>query len=82
MLWKSPRVIVRRAYLTTEVWLDEDDLSFMKSSKFSVNDQVRILALVRDNFDDLLMWWCTLKNDVRRGWLEHNVFLSRPCELH
>ena len=75
-LWKPPRLIVRRGYLTAEVWLDESDISFMKASKFSVRDQTRILALVRENADDLLMRWISLKDDVRRGRLERNVLVD------
>lgn len=76
LLWKPPRVLVRRGWLATEVWLDETDISFMKPSKFSVRDQTRILALVRENFDELMMWWCTLKDDVRRGRLERNILVD------
>ncbi len=76
LLWKPPRVLVRRGGARTEVWLDETDLSFMRGSKFSVRDQTRILGLVRENFNDLLMWWCTLKDDVRRGRLERNVLVD------
>jgi hypothetical protein len=76
MLWKPPRVLVRRGYLTTEVWLDETDISFMKASKFSVRDQSLILKLVRENFDDLLAMWASLKNDVRMGRLERNVLVE------
>ena len=76
LLWKPPRVLIRRGHLRTEVWLDETDISFMKPSKFSVRDQTRILQLVRENFDDLLMWWCTLKDDVRRGRIERNVLVD------
>lgn len=75
-LWKPPRVTVRRGYVETELWLDENDISFMKASKFGVRDQERILALTRENFDELLMWWCTLKDDVRRGRLERNVLVD------
>ena len=76
LLWKPPRVLIRRGHLRTEVWLDETDISFMKPSKFSVRDQTRILQLVRENFDELLMWWCTLKDDVRRGRIERNVLVD------
>ena len=75
-LWKPPRLIVRRGYLAAAVWLDESDISFMKPSKFSVRDQTRILALVRENTDDLLMRWVSLKDDVRRGRLERNVLVD------
>lgn len=75
-LWRPPRVIVRRGYIKAEVWLDERDISFMKASKFGVRDQEVILKLVKDNFDDLLMWWCNLKNDVRRGRLDRNVMVE------
>lgn len=75
-LWKPPRVVARKGWLTAEVWLDETDLSFMKPSCFSVREQTRILELVRENLDDLLMGWCTLKDDVRRGRLERNVLID------
>lgn len=76
-LWKPPRVIVRRGYMEAMVWLDETDVSFMKPSKLSVRDQSKILALVRENLDELISWWCELKNDVRRGRLEQrNVMVD------
>ena len=75
-LWKPPRAVVRRGYIETTVWLDETDISFLKPSKFSVRDQERILALTRENFDELLCWWCNLKNDVRRGRFERNVLID------
>ena len=55
-LWKPPRVIVRRGYMEAMVWLDETDVSFMKPSKLSVRDQSEILALVRENLDELISW--------------------------
>ena len=76
LLWKPPRVLVRSGYLEAEVWLDETDISFMKPSRISVREQTRILELVRENFDDLLMWWVSLKDDVRRGRLERNVLID------
>lgn len=76
LLWKPPRVLVRRGYTHAEVWLDETDISFMKPSRFSIRDQTRILELVKENFDDLFMWWASLKNDVRRGRLERNVLID------
>jgi hypothetical protein len=75
-LWKPPRLIIRRGYLQTEVWLDETDISFMKPSKFSVRDQQLILQLVRENIDELLCSWADLKNDVRRGRLDRNVLVD------
>lgn len=75
-LWKPPRVLVRRSYAEGEVWLDEHDISYVKPSKFSSRDERRVLALVNEHFDDLLMWWCSLKNDVRRGRLERNVMVD------
>lgn len=71
-LWKPPRLIVRRGYITAEVWLDETDISFVRPNKFSARDQTRILALVREKVDELLMWWVSLKDDARRGRLEGN----------
>jgi hypothetical protein len=76
LLWKPPRVLVRRGYARAEVWLDETDVSFMKPNKFSVRDQTQILQLVRENLDDLLMSWHSLKDDVRRGRLERNVLID------
>lgn len=76
MLWKPPRVVVRRGYLQTEVWLDETDISFMRPSKFSVRDQTLILKLVEAHLDELLSWWVSLKDDVRRGRLERNVLVN------
>ena len=76
LLWKPPRVRVRRGYLSTEVWLDKADISFMKASKFSVRDQARILGLVRENFDELLMSWSALKEDARHGRLERNALIE------
>ena len=76
MLWKPPRVVIRRGYLQTEVWLDETDISFMKPSKFSVRDQTLILKLVEEHLDELLSWWVSLKDDVRRGRLERNVLVN------
>ena len=76
LLWKPPRVTVRQGYLCAEVWLDETDISFVKPSRLSVRDQTRILRLVRENFDELLMWWVALKNDVRRGRLERNLLVD------
>jgi hypothetical protein len=76
LLWKPPRVTVRRGYLSAEVWLDETDISFMKPSRMSVREQTLILKLVRENFDDLSMWWVALKDDVRRGRLEQNVLID------
>jgi len=75
-LWRPPRLIIRRGYVTAEVWLDEEDISFMKPNKFSVRDQTRILAIVRENADDLLDYWASLKNDVRMGRLERNVLVD------
>jgi hypothetical protein len=76
LLWKPPRVSVRRGYVRAEVWLDETDVSFLKPSKFSVRDQTQILHLVREHFDDLLASWVSLKDDVRRGRLERNLLID------
>jgi hypothetical protein len=76
LLWKPPRVLVRRGFTQAEVWLDETDISFMKPSRFSVRDQALILKLVREHFDDLLTSWRSLKNDVRHGRLERNVLID------
>jgi hypothetical protein len=32
--WKPPRVLVRRGYAEGVVWPDEDDISYVKASKF------------------------------------------------
>jgi hypothetical protein len=74
-LWKPPRVLVRRGYADGEVWLDEDDVSFVKS-RFLPRDEKRVLALVREHIDDLLMRFLTLKDDVRRGRLGRNLLVD------
>jgi hypothetical protein len=75
-LWKPPRVLVRRGYAEAVIWLHEDDVSFLTPGRLNRRDEQRALELVHDNFDDLLMWWCSLKNDVRRGRLERNVLVD------
>lgn len=74
-LWKPPRVLVRRGAAEAEIWLDEGDLSFLRS-RFRPDEERLALALVRENLDELLMWWCTLKDDVRRGRLERNLLVD------
>jgi hypothetical protein len=69
-LWKPPRVLVRRGYSEGDVWLDEDDVSFMKPDRFLPRDEKRVLSLVREHLDDLLYSWCCLRDDVRQGRLE------------
>ncbi len=76
LLWKPPRLLVRRGYTQTEVWLDETDISFLKASKFSVRDQTLILKLVEEHLDELLGRWALLKDDMRRGRLERNVLIN------
>lgn len=76
LLWKPPRVLVRRGCVRTEVWLDETDISFIKASKFSVRDQTLILGLVRENLAELLMCWSSLRNDARHGRLERNALIE------
>jgi hypothetical protein len=66
LLWKPPRVLVRRGYAQGEVWLDEADVSFI-TSRFHPPDEQRIRALVHEHFEDLIMSWHELKNDVRCG---------------
>jgi len=46
-LWKPPRVLVRRAFSEAAVWLDEDDISFMKPTGFLEREESHILELVR-----------------------------------
>ena len=75
-LWKPPRVLVRRGYAEGEVWLDEEDVSFMKPSRFSTRDERRVLALVREHLDTLLDAWFNLREDVRRGRLERNLLVD------
>jgi hypothetical protein len=74
-LWKPPRVMVRRGHMEAEIWLDEDDLSFMRS-RLDANTERLVLALVSEKLDELLMWWYALKDDVRRGRLERNVLVE------
>jgi hypothetical protein len=75
-LWKPPRVLVRRGYADAEVWLDEDDVSFAKPSRFIPRDERRVLAMVRANLEDLLGAFYSLKDDARRGRLERNVLVD------
>ena len=74
LLWKPPRVLVRRGYSEAEIWLDEQDISVLHS-KFSQRDDAKLLDLVRENFDDLFGCWCELKNDVRRDRLDRNALV-------
>jgi hypothetical protein len=74
-LWKPPRVVVRRGHAEAEIWLDEDDVSFMRSS-LDAHAERLVLALVSEKLEELLMWWYTLKDDVRRGRLERNVLVD------
>jgi uncharacterized protein DUF4160 len=73
-LWKPPRVLVRRGWLEAEVWLD--DVSFRRPGKFGEREEKRILALVRENQDDLMEAWFHLKDDVRRDRLDRNVLVD------
>lgn len=75
-LWKPPRVVIRRGCLEAEVWLDDQDVSFTRPPKFAPREAEGVLALVSENLDELLAWWCTLKDDVRRGRLERNVLVD------
>ena len=75
-LWKPPRVVVRRGFTEADVWLYEDDISFVRPPRFAPYDQERILALVREHIDDLLMSFVSLKDDVRRGRLERNLLVD------
>ena len=74
-LWKPPRVMVRRGHMEAEIWLDEDNPSFMRS-RLDPNTERLVLALVKEKLDELLMWWYTLRDDVRRGRLERNVLVE------
>lgn len=46
-LWKPPRVLVRGGRVEAEIWLDEDNVSFMKEPGLGARDEARILG------------WCT-----------------------
>ena len=74
-LWKPPRVVVRRGHAEAEIWLDEDNVSFMRS-RLDAHAERLVLALVKENLDELLMWWYTLRDDVRRGRLERHVLVD------
>jgi hypothetical protein len=67
-LWRAPRLTVRRGGREGEVWLDEEDISFLWS-RFPEREEERILALVQENVDDLLDLWAMLRNDARWGRL-------------
>jgi hypothetical protein len=75
-LWKPPRVLVRRGRATAEVWLDEDYTEITWARSLSQPEQEHILALTKDNIDDLLTSWCSLKDDVRRERLERNLLVD------
>lgn len=75
-LWMPPRVLVRRRDRTAEVWLWEGDVSFRRPSDFSRSEDRRILALVRDNLEELLDGWHNLRQDMRRGRLGRNLFVD------
>jgi len=76
-LWKPPRVLVRGERVEAEVWLDEDDVSFMKEPGLGARDEARILGLVHEHLDDLILAWLSLKDDVRQDRLvERNVLVD------
>ncbi len=75
-LWKPEWVCVRRGVETAAVWLDEDDVSFMKPPRFRPAEREQVLALVREHLDELLYAWCSLKDDVRRGRLGRNLLVD------
>ncbi len=76
LLWKPPRVLVRGVDASAEVWLWEDDISFVGPTDFPAADQDRILALVRDHLEELLNTWYNLREDMRRGRLGRNLLVD------
>jgi len=73
MLWKPPRVIVRRGFSQAEVWLDPDHIDFDRPGRFSRRENEQILELVRENVDELLDAWHNLREDVRRGRIHQRI---------
>lgn len=69
-----PRVLVRRAGGDAEIWLDDNDVSLTRPSRFPPDRERRTLELVRQNLEDLLSLWYHLRNDARRGRLSRNPF--------
>lgn len=75
-LWRPAWVYVRRGCETADVWLDDDDVSFVRPPRLRPGDQERVLEIVREHVDDLNMAWLSLKDDVRRGRLERNLMVE------
>ncbi len=75
-LWRPSWVYVRRGLEGADVWLDDDDVSFMTPPQLRPADQRRVLELVREHIDELAYAWISLKDDVRRGRLERNTLVE------
>jgi hypothetical protein len=72
LFYGPPRLLVRRGGQTAEVWLDEDDLRFIRTGPFTEADRRRILALVETHVDELIAWWFHFREDFKRGRLRRN----------
>ncbi len=75
-LWRPEWVCVRRGLESADIWLDEDDVSFVAPPRFRPAERERVLALAREHLDELLTAWCSLKDDVRRGRLDRNALVE------
>ena len=75
-LWRPAWVYVRRGLESADVWLDDDEVSFVKPPHFGPAEQEQVLELVREHVDELLDAWHSLRDDVRRGRLGRNVLVE------
>ncbi len=75
-LWRPEWVLVRRGPESADVWLDDEDVSFMTPPHMRPADRERVLELVHEHVDELLYAWCSLKDDVRRGRLGRNLLVE------
>lgn len=75
-LWRPPRLFVRRERCVAEVQLEEGDVCLIRAGGFSDPDRRKILLLVEEYVDELLMAFYSLKNDVRCGRLARNTLVD------
>ena len=75
-LWRPAYVYVRRGLERGAVWLDDDEVSFVTQPPYGRSERERVVALVRQHVDDLLMAWHSLRDDVRRGRLGRNTLVD------
>ena len=75
-LWRPSWVLVRRGLENAEVWLDDDDVSFVRPPRLRPAEREQVLELVREHVDELAYAWISLKDDVRRGRLGRNTLVE------